>query len=138
VLALLLESCSPRLHRLARGGTLTAFGVSAWVLAAGPVQTIVRPCRARGLGLLTDSQPLADVRDQVVHQTSLRLGRSEDELQAADELGCAGWPGKCGAEIGQRSSRDGLASRTALEARASGMPYADWWIGCRAQKQPWR
>ncbi len=40
VLALQVESCSPRLIRLARQRALVAFGLSAGVLAAGPVQPV--------------------------------------------------------------------------------------------------
>src|SRR3989442_1749176 len=82
-----LESCSPKLHRLARLSTLTAFGVSAWLLAAGPVATILRPRRAHErLGLLTDPQPLTDVRDQVAHRTSLRFALRCAPKDAADEF----------------------------------------------------
>jgi len=39
-LALQVELCSPRSHRLARRSALVAFGLSAGVLAAGPVQPV--------------------------------------------------------------------------------------------------
>jgi hypothetical protein len=48
-LALQVESCSPRLHRLARVKRVGRLRASAWVLAAGPVTTSVllqRPVRA--------------------------------------------------------------------------------------------
>jgi hypothetical protein len=39
-MALQVELCSPRLIRLARNCALVAFGLSAGVLAAGPVQPV--------------------------------------------------------------------------------------------------